>query len=202
MKKLFTILVIGLFALLGAERLSAQVNYGVIGGATFSTTSIKEINKGTMTQYHAGATLRVKLPVGFSIQPSLLYQVKGATMDLSMFEGDMTISFVELPISLQWGPDLLLFRPFLDVTPFVGYALSNKFKTEGLVIKNDWDDINRWEYGVGVGVGLDIWKFQVIARYNWNLGSLSKPDTNMNFGEFASQNLTFGGFTLSAAFLF
>ena len=55
----------------------------------------------------------------------------------------------------------------------MGYGLNNKFwvnDSEG--VANSWDGVNRWEYGIGTGIGVDIWKFQVIARYNWNLGNL------------------------------
>ena len=57
---------------------SAQLRFGVTGGATFSKLSKQTINAENMTQYHAGLTLQVKLPLGFSIQPSLIYNVKGS----------------------------------------------------------------------------------------------------------------------------
>lgn len=190
MKRLLLLVVSVLIALVCADNVSAQVNCGVIGGATFSTTNVKEFNGSTMTQYHAGLTLRFRLPSGFSIQPSLLYQVKGAKAAVDGVSFSTEVGYLELPVSFQWGPDLILFRPFLDVTPFAGYGLNNKTKSQaGDEIRNSWDGANRWEYGVGTGLGLDIWKFQVIARYNWNLRSFSKE-------------MPFSGVTLSLAFLF
>lgn len=190
MKKLLLLVVTVLVTLVCADNVSAQVNFGVIGGATFSTTNVKEFNEGTMTQYHAGLTLRVKLPAGFSIQPSLLYQVKGANVAVGGVSASTTVGYLELPVSFQWGPDLILFRPFLDVTPFAGYGLNNKSWSQAFEdIRDSWNDVNRWEYGVGTGLGFDIWKFQVIARYNWNLSSFS-------------DEMTFSGATLSLAYLF
>jgi hypothetical protein len=190
MKKLLLLVVTVLVTLVCADNVSAQVNFGVIGGATFSTTNVKEFNEGTMTQYHAGLTLRVKLPAGFSIQPSLLYQVKGANVAVGGVSASTTVGYLELPVSFQWGPDLILFRPFLDVTPFAGYGLNNKSWSKAFEdIRDSWNDVNRWEYGVGTGLGFDIWKFQVIARYNWNLSSFS-------------DEMTFSGATLSLAYLF
>jgi hypothetical protein len=58
-------------------------------------------------------------------------------------------------------------------------------------------DINRFSYGVGLGGGLEVWKLQVSARYNWNLGPLAKASTA--FGTIM-QNKNFGGVTLSVAF--
>lgn len=198
----------------GLTESSAQIRFGVTGGATFSKLSKQTINTENMTQYHAGVTIQVKLPLGFAIQPSLIYNVKGSRFGVSEelpdAAGDLSVGYLELPVSLQWGPDLLLFRPFLDVTPFVGYGLNNKLSVASVqTLKNTWSasSINRWEYGIGVGVGLEIWKFQVIGRYNWSLGSISdlKADMDEGFGDVVKNSIgrgKFGGFTITAAFLF
>lgn len=203
MKKLLLSLLAVVAFLFSAGSVCAQHNFGVIGGATFSRTNVKELNRGTMTQYHAGLTYRAKLPHGFSIQPSLIYQVKGAKTSLAGIDADATIGYIELPVSFQWGPDLILFRPFLDVTPFVGYGVNNRFWSQLTGdVTNLWDGLTHWEYGVGTGIGLDIWKFQLIARYNWNLGSISKESTLTDVAQAFRDGTNFGGFTLSLAFLF
>lgn len=202
MKRLMAVFVVMFMATFWAARLSAQHNFGLIGGLTFSTTNVKEINRGTMTQFHAGATYRLKLPLGFSIQPSLIYQVKGAKTEVAQNFSDAKFGYVELPVSVQWGPDLLLFRPFLDVTPFVGYGVYNKYVAGGVTLWNDWSGLDRWEYGLGAGIGLDIWKFQLIARYNWNLGALTKDSTLSDLAETFAGKINFGGVTLSLAFMF
>ena len=38
--------------------------------------------------------------------------------------------------------------------------------------ENQWTGLNRLEYGLGLGIGIDVWKLQVIGRYNWNFGVL------------------------------
>ena len=154
-----------------------------------------------MTQWHGGFTYKLDLPLGFSLQPSLVYNAKGAKMKGQDF--NIRMSYLELPVSLQWGPDLLVFRPFLDVTPYIGYAIA---KGDGFK-DVEWSNLNKFEYGVGLGAGLDIWKFQVSGRYCWDLGTMSdfKGD---NFGEGAEDafkalnNGKNRGFELSIAFLF
>ena len=87
-------------------------------------------------------------------------------------EWALAMSYVELPVSFQWGPDLLIFRPFVDVTPFVGHLLHNNVDTiiDGHLYGSAQGRSGRQtiEYGVGVGGGIDIWKLRLIARYNWN----------------------------------
>ena len=215
MKKIFSAAFLALALMFaGMADSSAQIRYGVIGGATFSKLSNTDLLGENMTQYHAGATVQVKLPLGFSIQPSLIYNVKGSKVGLPDVPdsppADFTVGYLELPVSVQWGPDLLLFRPFLDVTPFVGYGLNNKLSSGDVVTRNSWsgNGVSRWEYGLGVGIGLEIWKFQVIGRYNWNFGSLVnfKEDLESGSAFGAVKNsfgrANFGGFTLTAAFLF
>ena len=193
-------------------------DFGIVGGASF--TGIKDISADLATGYHVGLTYKFHLPVGFAIQPSLLYhmkssQVESAVVDLTTF--DYKMGYLELPVSFQWGPDLLLFRPFLDVSPYVGYALNNELTASitsaaklSAGFANKWDGINRLEYGLGLGGGLEIWKVQVVCRYNWNFGQLfdasgkaAGADTILgNVKDSVLNNKNFGGVTLSVALLF
>lgn len=208
MKRLFLTGLLCLVGVLASYKADAQCNFGIVGGGTFS--SLQGMTSSD-ANYHAGITLRFDLPAGFSIQPSVLYNVKGAvfqgvTID-TLKDVDLSVGYLEMPVSFQWGPDLLLFRPFLDVSPYVGYGIDNSLRGIGggesvmqLMELNDvWDSkgLSRWEYGVGLGVGLDIWKLQVIGRYNINFGSLTGGGL-----PFLDNKGNFRGFTISAAFLF
>ena len=59
---------------------------------------------------------------------------------------DLQVGYLEVPVSFQWGPDLLLFRPFLDVSPYVGYALSRKVSPDALLTQKEWktDSLQRF----------------------------------------------------------
>ena len=151
------------------------------------------MNSSTLTQYHAGLAFKFRLPLGFALQPSILYQVKGAKLEDA---SNLNVGYLEVPVSLQWGPDLIICRPYVECAPFVGYGLNNSIK--------DWTDLNRVEYGVGLGAGLDIWRFQINARYNWNFGSLANANLSENKNEViqAFKDRNFGGVTLSLAFYF
>ena len=99
------------------------------------------------------------------------------------------------------------------MAPFVGYALTNEvyvhvFDAEGgpkTLTKNTWENWNRFEYGLGLGGGIEVWKFQLVCRYNWNFGPLM--NTKGSIGGQSLQRQTsniknFGGVTLSLALLF
>ena len=217
MKRILTVIALCVMTFWGSHDLKAG-DFGIVGGASF--TGIKNISPELTTGYHAGLTYKFHLPYGFAIQPSLLYHMKSslveeAVADLAAF--DYKMGYLELPVSFQWGPDLLLFRPFLDVSPFVGYALNNEFTATSPAAErlsagftNKWDGVNRLEYGLGLGGGLEIWKVQVVCRYNWNFGQLfdtsdkaaATADFIGNAKESVFNDKNFGGVTLSVALLF
>lgn len=204
MKKIISIIAAAL-VLLCADA-SAQTRWGVTGGLNFNTSTFTDVQVKAKAGWNAGITCLVDLPLGFSLQPTLLYHQKGANITDKISQ---KMGFLELPVSLQWGPDLLIFRPFLDVTPYIGYALSNDLKASlaGLNILSDsWAGKERFEYGLGLGAGINVWKLQFIARYNWNFGSLYNvegwADIKPNLKGLDSKNENFGGVSLSLAFLF
>jgi hypothetical protein len=167
-------------------------NFGVVGGASFHTYSPADMKSHTLTQWHAGVVYKINLPVGFQIQPTALYHVKPAATDVAPV--DLTVGNVELMASIQWGVDLILFRPFVEVSPFIGCAtnswgsLSDLWKKEG----------GRFECGLGVGGGLQVWRFQINARYNWNRGNILPPvDASGVLGK-----PDFNNVTLSLAYFF
>ncbi len=183
--------------------------FGIKAGLNFN--SMKDFNVNELrssfegkTGFHVGVLYKLNLPLGFALQPELMYTQKGGSIDMGgRASGDIKMNYLQLPVNLQWGVDLVLFRPFVMVSPYIGYAIA---KGDGFK-DVEWDNLNKFEYGVGIGAGLDIWKFQVSGRYCWDLGTISdfKGDS---FGEGfedvfrAMNNGKNRGFELSIAFLF
>ena len=112
-------------------KLADGIHYGVVGGFTSSGTNIKDFSPKHIALYHAGITAKFNLGIGFAIQPSLIYQVKGVKLsdmqlgDEFVHQFDYKLGYLELPVNIQWGPDLMAFRPYAFVEPFIGYAVNN-----------------------------------------------------------------------------
>ena len=221
-------LVVAVAAALIAVSASAQV--GVIAGITSSKSDYKEawasINE--VTQYHVGATLKLPLPLGLAVQPSVIYNVKGTSIEamkseeagVSAFKTDSKTGMLEIPVQIQWGPNIAeVVRPYVFAEPFVGVAINgeNKVDLAGLVDTEDkaeWDNLKeRVEYGFGVGLGVEVLKhLQVSVRYFWNLGGLygnndngeSKVSASTNPKDYVdiAQNRKVEGVMASVAFLF
>lgn len=191
MKRFFAAAAFFLMSLSFADKMSAG-NFGVLGGANFYTSNVKQVSGETMTQWHAGITYKLNLPLGFHLQPTLMYNVKGA--DFNLANMDLSVGYLELMASVQWGIDLILLRPFIDVSPFVGYGVNSCGDLKDLWKKEG----NPLECGLGLGGGLDIWRFQIVARYNWNFGKLMSLNSSMD----VLKNANFGGVSVSLAYFF
>lgn len=205
MKKILVAAAMLVAGLLAADNASAR-GFGVTAGLNFNTANVKEVQLDAKAGFSAGFTYLLELPLGLSVQPSLVYTQKTADFStIGNIEAMQKVGSVNLPVSVQWGPDLIIARPFLDVTPYVGYSLSNKLEG-GLkgVVEGTTSLENKFEYGVGVGAGLNLWKLQAIVRYNWNFGTLGdfSDFTNLGVGDFKTENETFGGVTVSVAYFF
>ena len=186
MKKITTIL-----ALFITLSLSAQTHFGIKGGLNFN--SIKDIefaNKSVSnnTGWHAGILLQAKLPMGFAFQPELLYSVK----NLGSRDQKFNLQYIELPLNLQWGIDLLLLRPYVMAGPYISYLASYGGKAK------EWDGVKNLDYGLGAGLGIDIWKLQITGKWSWGFGKLA----NVQSGDWKVNDSTLKGFQLSIGLLF
>ena len=120
MKRIITLVAVAAASLFMAARAHAQ--FGIVGGITSSKTELTTAEDvKSMSLYHAGVTYKVDLGAGFAIQPSVLYQVKGASLgelnSSSSEDFKVKTGYVEVPVGLQWGPDLMVFRPFVMAEP-------------------------------------------------------------------------------------
>lgn len=188
--------------------MSAQSGFGIKGGMNFNTMSDLKptdgglINVRARTGYHFGVMYKLKLPAGFALQPELLYINKNSKLEFGERNTPVHISenaklhYFQLPVGIQWGIDLVLFRPYLQFTPYVGYAIS-----KGGVYDNvSWDNLNRFEYGFGLGAGIEVWKIQLSGRYSWDLGKVN--DFKWPRLDKEVKNEKNRGFELSIGFLF
>lgn len=169
-----------------------------------SFMDIKNINK-TNIEFQGGVTMQLNLPLGMTIQPSVLYNRTTAVYADPVTSETLTTTktgYLTVPVALQWGPDLIICRPYLEAVPFLGYALHNTILTPGGKARNQWDGLNRFELGVGVGVGVDIWRFQVSYRYMWSLTKFNAGDPGSEIWKSALRDRKYRGSVISVSFLF
>ena len=198
MRKLFALCCATLMMFATCEFANAK-GFGFKAGVTVSSLDFGNGLPGALG-YSAGLTYQIDLPAGFAIQPDLIYNVK-ATRLQDLNTKQLSMGYVELPINLQWG---LRFanrniRIFGQASPFIGYAVSQAGNLPEGEPAGDWYGINRFSYGAGAGLGVQLWALQLTAQYNWNLGSLSNLQ-NTKWSDFNDAN--FGGYVVTLAVMF
>ena len=199
MKKLFAIIAVAM-----ASVMVANAQIGIIGGVTTSSTTIDtenfEKNLENVNLYHVGIAAKLPLPLGFAIQPELLYQMKGADLketydalgtgtEVQTSEFSTKDGFIEFGLGAQWGIDLVALRPFVFAKPFIGYKLTGDEDYSNLgteVIKNGTDETyekyladakTNLEYGYSIGAGIELLEhFQLSLEYFKNLGKMFEED--------------------------
>lgn len=204
MKKLFA-----LVAILFASATLAHAQFGLVGGVSISGTNLDTHNiwnnAKSVTLYHVGVAYQFDMSWGFSFQPSLTYEMKGTNLSSAYTASDIASigkslnarsGYLELGAGLQWGPDLLIARPFVVLTPYLGYQIVSADKSvvdaslgpiSGSTDSKTYTEAkNKLEYGFGIGAGVELLKhLQLSVQYFMNLGPLysngtiSAPDWEM-----------------------
>ncbi len=190
--------------------LVAQDGFVVKAGLNFNKLQdiqIGDLKKSweTQTGFHAGLGGQFRFPrIGLSVQPEILYSRMRTDMTGTLTQNSygLRIDYIDVPLNVQWGINILFLRPYVFAAPYVRYALSKGDLLEHVT----WDNLNRLDYGFGIGLGVEIWKLQVSGKYNWSFGKLAKEGSlhiDTNDWKLGDSNIKgFKGFELSVAVLF
>lgn len=153
--------------------------------------------------------LFAKMPVtpGLSIQPELLYSVKGSklTYDLGILgsnEYRFNLNYVEVPVLAV----INIVKNFnVHAGAYAAYLAQANIKKENDNGPNDQiadlneDNFNRFDYGLVAGLGIDVESVTIGARYNYGLREIGKAD---NFGSTALKNSKNSAISLYVGFGF
>ena len=175
------------------------------GGLAFQNLNsgveaLKNASLKTKLGWTAGIGYQTATWGGFSLQPEVLYRSKSIE---TVIEGETfsttTSSFIEIPVNVQWGVDLLMLRPFVFASPYVGFNIGNKISGISGTFTN-----NKVTGGVGLGLGLEISKLQITAKYNWDFGGVANWNDywSMMGEQFKNLKLKEGSFHIGLAFIF
>lgn len=212
----------------GAASAGALRGIGIIAGLTTSSTSKDDVQGSTVNQYHVGLTTNLPLFLGFALQPSIIYNMKGTLVKdkLELSTVDTSVGYLEIPVQIQWGIRIKQIKPYVFAEPFVGYALNAKslvseyLEYNGSTVAPNQEAIvnglnsfevenvtNRLEYGIGYGAGVELFRhFHIMGRYYHNLGNLFEDGQMTDLNESIKGTLkgqsSFNGFILSVAFCF
>ncbi|HLF53512.1 porin family protein [Flavobacterium sp.] len=160
MSKLIVLIV---FLIAASTNVEAQaIKFGVKAGANFSDFEGNDINTSTLTSYHFGALVEIKVFSKFAIQPEAMFSSQGAKVEGS---NDFKLDYINVPVLAKFY--LISDRLSLDVGPQFGFLVDDNvaetFETES------------FDFAAVGGIGLNITKnLFAQARYVVGLTEMSK----------------------------
>lgn len=195
MKKLVSILSVVVLAAALSTNADAR-RFGIKAGVNVTDLDVENVESVGALGYQAGLSWQFDLPLGFAIQPDILYHVNATKFDA--VSEQLSMGYVKVPVNIQWGLRLAdrKIRVFGQASPFVSYAVT--MDGDSTKYPATWDDVNRFSYGAGLGGGIQLGFIQLTAEYNWAFGNSLKDKTSdqlFNKGNFS-------GYTVSLAFMF
>ena len=193
MKKLFTLFAaVAIAAVLSTDADARR--FGIKAGVNVTDLNTENIDASGALGYQAGLSWQFDLPLGFAIQPDILYHVQATKFD--QVESQLQQGFIKVPVNIQWGLRLAnkKIRVFGQASPYASYAV----KIDGADGYVALDDVKRLTYGAGLGAGVQLGFLQLTAQYNWAFGNeLKGKDFDTLFAKSNSN-----GYTVSLAFMF
>lgn len=163
MKKVMLIAAIAIFSLTSAE--AQEFSFGVKGGVNIASmgggsgyTGVGVGSLGSRTGLHIGGLVEIPISGDISIQPELLYSMKGTNWN------DTNLDYIDLPIlgkyNLPWVSGLSA-----ELGPVIGVLMSAK--QNGNDVKEFYKTIDA-AIGIGATYKLDMGVFFSL-RYNKGL---------------------------------
>jgi hypothetical protein len=168
-----------LFAAIVGSASSAQAQvlpkFGVKAGlnySTFNNTDNVDYKPGLL----AGVYANIKVPASpMAIQPEVLYAQYGANIDQT--DAYFRVNYIQVPVLLKFGFDTPGVKPNVYFGPYVGFNVKSTIKNgDGSLNLND--QVKDTDFGVAVGAGVDISKFNIELRYTAGLKNVANSNFN------------------------
>lgn len=161
---------------------SAQAQLGVKAGLNSANFNDTDASTDSRMGLMAGLTYDFAIPMSpITIQPGVFYAQKGAESSTEAGEGKIKLDYVEIPVVAKF--DFILDNPMLTphvyFGPYMGFNINAESELsgeEGSISGDIDDEVKGTDFGVVVGAGADITKFNVGLRYSAGLTDIAEND--------------------------
>jgi hypothetical protein len=187
MKKINLILVIILSFILSINAFSQNLSLGVKGGLNLSNMIVKNDDETLSADYkmlagfHVYPFIEYSFSDLFAIDAGLNFQSRGYSIIEDNSKYRFTTLYLDIPINAKFNFDLGSVKLFCNVGPYVAFGIGGTVYTEATIGSHtisarrdiDWgDDLKSTDFGLNIGVGLDINKFIVGLNYSGGIANL------------------------------
>lgn len=189
MKKIVLVLV--MVAMVGA--VSAQeLALGVKGGVNMSNFIGSDAKDAKMKiGFNVGLAADYEFAPNMAVQSGLFFTTKGAKGDLMVTKATIDLMYLQVPVHFAYKMDVTPgTRVVLHAGPYIAYGVSGKLKVDGadksIDLFKEYDiagkkvaAMQRFDAGLGIGVGTEFGQFLVDLGWDAGLVKLNK-DAKMN----------------------
>lgn len=191
MKKLLGALCILLSLGLLTNQAQAQVDFGIRGGVNFATfNNVDDFETESRTGVMAGVYINYQIPNSpISIQPEILYTQKGAMVTVlsdtdTPIQFEYKLNYIAIPVLAKFdyvldGP----VTPHVYFGPYVAFTINAEAQYEGQngsITADISDKVKNTDFGVVVGAGVDVSRFNIGVRYSVGLVTVAEDDDEDN----------------------
>lgn len=207
MKKIVLAAVMAIFAFSASAQIMGPINFGIKAGVITDNIEILKGNKSgsyltsdATLGWQVGLVSRVNLPM-FHIQPEILFNMHRYDLESNADGGNISqaevkLNTVDVPIML--GLRLLMLR--FQAGPVFNLMTETKVKNNRG--ESYFVDIDRPSVSFAAGVGVDIWKFNIDARYNGNFSKVRQDIQIGQDGDNYNYRSKFNNWTFSLGYMF
>jgi hypothetical protein len=160
-----------------------KAKFGIKGGLNLTNLYNSEATTNHLKAgFNAGVFAKLPVTKGFSIQPEILYSLKGDKSTYDNFvqgsgEYRFNLGYIEVPVLavVNLAPNFNL-----HLGGYAAYLVNANVKNvnDNGDIQGATDlstsDFNKWDFGLVGGLGFDIENFTLGARYNYGLSHIGK----------------------------
>ena len=171
------IFIICLFMLV---QVSMAQKFGLKGGVNFASMSFSsggyDISPKSIVGLHFGPVADFKLSESLCFNTGILYSLKGYKEKVQDESTSVKLNYLEIPLNLAYKFSINeTSRFFIQAGPYLGYALSGKMKIDDQSesIDFDKDEVKRFDFGLGAGLGFELGPIAPSVSYQLGLSNVS-----------------------------
>lgn len=191
-KSIFVLTCLLALALALAAPAQAQTGFGIKGGMTIAkltgdnTDALK-----SRTGFMVGGYAAIPIGEGTAIQPELNYAQKGAKFETENGDVNEKFDYIEIPVLFKYTVAGEGARPYFLVGPYLGFNTSAKIESGGQSV-DVGDEIKSTDFGLVFGIGVELQKFLIEARYGLGLTDIyQEPEGVEDLGSLKTSTIAF-----------
>lgn len=195
MKNLIKLSIVALLLTIGTESFSQT--FGVKAGLNLTNLNVEDNDFDTKLNpgFHIGPMIDIPINEIFSFESGLFLTTKGLKYsendNNSNYTSTINMYYIDVPLTAKLTHDLGSSKIYGIFGPYVGMGLNGKVKYEmtydGNTVSEEEDikfgsdeDLNRLDYGLTLGAGLELNSLLFGLSYDLGLANMSTDDNKIN----------------------